>query len=94
MRVSLWRLVRAKPVDRFPDGDKVLDGWVPTHPVLDLFAMMTSLSHAQAQLARAFVVLARMLSVLATLWAILAMMWAWPAIVAVYEMVAHYRSGG
>jgi hypothetical protein len=78
--MTLLRLLRAKPVDRFPDADRVLDGWVPTTPALDLFAMIVSLSHGQAELAGAIVRLARMQVLLAVLWAVLSVLWSWQSV--------------
>jgi hypothetical protein len=78
MKVTVWRLLRAKPVDAFPDADNVLSGWVPTTPALDLFAMMTSLAHGQAQLAKALVRVGWLWAMLSVLWLVLSILWSYP----------------
>jgi len=52
---------------------------VGTHPLLDLYAMVTHLVDGQAALWRVMVWQARLWTYLAILWALLGMLYAWPS---------------
>jgi len=66
-----WR--KREPRDNPWDKAPRLSGWVPgTSPLIDLFALMTSLGRAQWQLAEAQVKLGRILAVVGWCWVLLA----------------------